>query len=1818
MRRLFLLLLGLQLAFFISCSVFNTSTVAIEEHNLEGGVGLTQNLEFNFNKDLAPDSLQQQWDTTQYIRFTPTIPGRFKWVSKRKLIFSPAEELKPSTVYTARLEKPLLKFGDKEWELDKEANITFNTPLLQLESGSVYWSQGPDNGIVQGRLVLTFNYKVRPEEVLQLLEVYQDEQKLELRMVNAAHSRKIEIALADLTGKHGESVELNVKVKPGLACPGSTYKTTEELTSQVFAPARTLLQVTNVAAAHDGNKGEIHVFTTQSLQVEGLTRLIRMFDPQAKDTLPLDIAIEPTSSGCIITGPFNLNQTYELRMDARLTGVLGASLGKEHKQYVVFGQVGKALEFVHQKGTYLSALGTRNVAIQVHNIPRVKVKIAKVYENNIMAFLNSHQRWGYHNDDEMDEWHEYHYYDIDKFGDNIQETEYATTSLPSYGNARLLKMDINDPRQDFRGIYVVEVSSTDEFWRRESKILSISDVGLAVRHGRNSVTVFANSIRTAEALPGTEIALVSSNNQTFMRGVTDDQGIVVFENLAQFQPAFRPAMITARAGQDFNYLLFENSEVETSRFEVGGKYVQEKDYDALIYGERELYRPGETIHLNSLVRTLDWQPVVGMPVTLTVYLPNGKVYRKLRGELNDQGAWPTDVPLPADIVTGKYNLQLSTGADRLIASSAVYVEEFMPDRIKVDLSLNKEKYLLGETVIAKGKATNYFGPPAAERKYETELTIRREAFTPKGYEQYDFSIDDETEFPPINGEGTTDKNGDFEEKIELPAAYQNIGLLQGRMYATVFDETGRPVHRSKRFSLFTQQVFAGIGRFDHYISTQKELRVPLVALRYDEKPVPGTELAVQVVRNRWETVLERENNTYRYVSKRQEQLLYERRVRMDEGGKGLFTFRPQSSGEYEVRVYVGGSKTYVSRYFYSYGWDGNQQAYEVNNDGTIDIALDKESYQVGQTANLVFKTPFEGKLIVTVERQEVIQHHVLFTQNNGAHLALPLNGAHLPNVYISATLIRPLEDDGNPFTVAHGYQRVVVENPANKLPVTIQAQAESRSRRQQRIAINTLPGAEVTIAVVDEGILALRGTRTPDPYGYFYAPRALEVEGYDLYAQLLPELDRGQASLRSTSTGGSDDSFLGRRANPLANKRVKLVSYWSGLKRADAAGNVYYDIDIPQFSGSLRIMAVAYHQGRFGNAEQGMTVADPVVISASIPRFLSPGDTLSMPVTLSNTTKAALQAQATVTLEGPLALVGSATLQAQLPEQNEHRLMYKLVAKNEMGLAKITVKVQAGGETFVDETDLTIRPASTLQQRTGGGILAAGGSQPLNLKETDFYLPSMQAKLIVSRSPLVQWGRDLQYLVQYPYGCVEQTVSAAFPQLYYHEMVKNIAQPGMYTGNPNYNVQQAIQKLQSMQIYNGGLTYWQGGDADDVSWWGSAYGAHFLLEAQKAGYEVDKAMLNQLLNYLNDKVGNGSTAYYTFHDGTRARYYNREVFYSLFVMTMAGRKPLSLMNKFRSETDKMTTDSRYLLAAAYGLLGDRRSMEQLWPKSFGDDQLSRTEFGGSFASPVRDRAIALYVMLETDPGNAQVADMARKLSEQMKKNRYLSTQERSFGFLALGRMAQRANASAGTATVAADGQVLGTLTDGKDLVLTNVAGKNLTLQSTGGGELFYYWELSGISKTGSYDEEDRNLKVRRAYFRKNGDPVLIPRFRQNDLVVVRITLSTEYNDQVDNIAVADLLPAGLEIENPRLVDMSTLPWIKDRNEPEHMDIRDDRIHFFTGVRYGNYKVFYYTARAVSLGRFRQGPVSADAMYDGTYHSYHGATSVEVTPAKGSM
>jgi uncharacterized protein YfaS (alpha-2-macroglobulin family) len=554
-------------------------------------------------------------------------------------------------------------------------------------------------------------------------------------------------------------------------------------------------------------------------------------------------------------------------------------------------------------------------------------------------------------------------------------------------------------------------------------------------------------------------------------------------------------------------------------------------------------------------------------------------------------------------------------------------------------------------------------------------------------------------------------------------------------------------------------------------------------------------------------------------------------------------------------------------------------------------------------------------------------------------------------------------------------------------------------------------------------------------------------------------------------------------------------------------------------------------------------------------------------------------------------------------------MLFEINAGSIVGNSTVTATVNALGQKFIQQITVPVRPASGLSHITGSGSIS-GGKNEVFKPVSDILPKGSSSMLVISKSPVVELGKSLDYLIRYPYGCLEQTVSCAFPQMYLADIYKLISTTGNDISTINYNVQQAITRVEARQLFNGGFSMWpEGGKAD---WWATTYAIHFLFEARKAGFEINNSVLNTALKYLTQRVKERETdTYFYMENGVEKKRTipSQELFYSMYVLALADQPAISAMNYYKSLLKDLTIESRYLLAASFMLSGDVKTYRNILPASFGQER-AVASFAGSYSSYIRNKSIALNSLLETDPNNPQIGVLLRSITEELSRVGYFSTQDASFALLALGKHAKRVASATISAQVMVDGKLVSTYSDTDLKLKTDIANRVVSISSTGKGNLYYFYQISGLKLSPLTGNVDNHMQVRRRFLDRNGVAITSNSFKQNDLIVVEITVKSETGKYIDNVAITDILPACFEIENSRLVAEREMDFMKNRSIADYTDIRDDRISFFTQLT-PNSKSFYYTVRAVSKGTFVIGAVSADAMYNGLYHSYSGSGKIEV-------
>ncbi|HEV8539417.1 MAG TPA: MG2 domain-containing protein [Bacteroidota bacterium] len=1798
----------IMMLFLSSCSKKETEVLELASPLPSGVVQRDAPIILFFSKAVVPPDSTNQWTASPYIEFTPVIPGKFTWRDTSTLVFSADGPLPGDVKFKAKLNTPLLTNLAGMKSFNGADEFTFATQSFTMRNAEFFYDRVGKTRTVGIRANLEFTYAVNPAEVVKYMRLVVDNEARQPQSGSSQNSTVIPIEIGTTTQLQKDK-DISITFDDRLISVETNTRIRMDTPFVFKLPGLEEVKIYGHEFGTDGAMGWISFKTSQEIDLSSAKASITL-NPDVQFTL------EGNRQSFTMKGKFNPGTTFHLVIRKGIESVLGGKSQNDYEADIVVGNVKPSFGFASASGVYMMLGGQKTLELKTVNLSKLIVTVSQVFQNNLVFFLDQGRYYDYYNrydyeyyDEEGDYYHPYsrkYRYVLQNFGRRLGvDTLLIRHAINREATSRFnLGAYLNN---GYKGFYVVEIADSAEPWRSTSKLISVSNIGLIAKQSPNEVMVFATSLETNEPLPGVTINLISTNNQTIATLKSDDDGVARFGKFKELRKDFALKLITAELENDFNFINLLDYRVETSRFKVEGKHDAQNVYDAFLYGDRTIYRPGEKIYLSGILRNLNNPLPSQIPVRLKIFNPRGLTVRESQHTLNEQGSFETSYETQPASLTGTYTFELLTGNGLYLTSYQVSVEDFVPDRLKVNLKASADTAMPGEKIKYQLLALNFFGPPAANRKYEFEGTFDILPFVSKKYPEFRFSDEAAKNYAanPEVQSGKTDGDGKALIEFGIPDNVTSQGLLRARGRVAVFDESGRPVYQVSQTIVPPKEYFIGmknLGAF--YVTPNQSQTVQLVGVNEVDEPIKGFKAKVELMRLEWHSVLRQagESNTLRYVSEQREIPVRSETIIL-QGTPFDYMYVVPRSGQYILRVSKAGGEGYNQLYFYSYDWaTADITSFPISPEAHVEMVFDKKTYAPGEKAQVLFQAPFSGKMLVTVERNQVFEYSYLDVVNNAASMEIPIEDAYLPNAYVSVVLFRKIKEMNIPLMVGHGFAPVMVEKKSNNIHVSIKAPDKIRPKTKQSVTVLTgLPGAFLTLAAVDEGILQVKNYKTPDPYEYFYAKKALETETFDFFRHLIPEPGK-------SASGGGEGNQMARRVNPLGVQRFKPVAIWSGIRRTNEYGDVEVTLDVPEFSGELRLMVFSYKGDSFGSAQKGMKVADPIVITPALPRFLSSNDSMSMTITAFNTTDKTAQLSFGIETTGPIVALSNNT-SLEVGANQERYVTLDLRTTSQVGKATVKVRTSGLGESFESTTDIPVRPISPF---TSDALIGAvDGGTTVTHDIPDVYLSyNRKSYITFSPFPVANFARELKYLIGYPHGCLEQTTSKAFPQVYLRDIALMLDPSILNHGSPAYFVNEAITKIVAMQMPDGGFSYWPGGDYANP--WTTVYATHFLLESRKAGYAVPDHTIKGALTAIGQLARSKKTQeYHSYGPGQKVtikRIADKSAVYALYVLALGGMPDKNLMNYYRVEKSLMTTDTRYLLAGAFALSGDRKTFLELLPPEFITEEAKR-EAGYNFDSPIRANALILNVLFDTDLNNSKIPLYLEYLSRSYRNYYWCSTQDNAFTLLAFGKAARIASSTKADGAIRV-GEKSKPYGGGNQKVDIDPFGKKVSVSMNGTGRVYYSLVTEGIRTDGKVRIEDKNLQVRREFLNRQGNPVDMQAIKQNDLIIVKLTLNCSI-DNLENVAISDLLPAGFEIENPRITETTDYAFIKNATSPVYMDIRDDRINIYTNVFGNRQQFFYYMVRAVTAGTFVYAPVVAEAMYDANYYSASGYGKVKV-------
>jgi uncharacterized protein YfaS (alpha-2-macroglobulin family) len=1360
------------------------------------------------------------------------------------------------------------------------------------------------------------------------------------------------------------------------------------------------------------------------------------------------------------------------------------------------------------------------------------------------------------------------------------------------------------------GVYVMTAeakgpgASSDDGNQLATQWFIVSDLGVAAFSGNDGIHVFVNSLATTAAVARAEVRLIARNNEILATRKTDDAGHVLFEpGFARGQGGLSPALVTVTGEKtDYAFLSLKSSPFDFSDRGVAGRIVP-SGADAFVYAERGVYRSSETVHLTALLRDGQGNALTGTPLTLVVERPDGVEYR--RAVLPDQGAGgrTLDVALNSAVPAGTWRIRAFTDPKGSSAGETTFmVEDYVPERLEFDLTSKDKLIKAGTPVELKVEGHFLYGAPASDLQLEGDMLVAPAAGRP-GFSSYQFGVDDEettsNERTPIDDLPQSDADGVATFPVSLDKPPTSTRPQEAQIFVRMAEAGGRAVERKLVLPVAPAAAEIGVKPLfgDKNVAEGDKADFDVVFVSADGKMLPRDGLRYQLMKieSRWQWY--RENSQWEFEPVKSTSRVADGDLTIVADKPTRISFMPQP-GRYRLDVKSSDPDGPITSVQFDVGWysDGSADTPDL-----LETSIDKPDYQSGDTMVVSVNARTSGRLTVNVIGDRLLTTQSIDVKRGTTQVKIPIGKDWGTGAYVLTTLRRPLDTAAQRMPGrAMGLKWFGIDRKTRTLAVSLSPPSLVRPNSTLKIPVRLAglnPGedAKVVVAAVDVGILNLTNYKPPAPDDYYLGQRRLTAEIRDLYGQLIDGMQGTRGQVRS----GGDAGAAELQGSPPTQKPLAL---YSGIVTVAADGTAEVNFDIPDFAGTVRVMAVAWSATKLGRATVDVTVRDPVVLTATLPRFLLSGDHGTMSFDLDNVEGAAGDYVIKVMASGPVTVAGNpaATLHLAAKQRSTTRLS---LDGGGAGTAQIDVDIDGpNGLTLTRHYSLDVKPATQILARGSIRTLAKGESLTL---ASDMFSDLVSGTGTVSLSASLSTALDaatiLQALDRYPFGCSEQITSRAMPLLYVNELAAG-AHLAM-DNDLNQRVRNAIDRLLARQGSNGSFGLWSAGGDDP---WLDAYVTDFLTRAREKGFAVPEVLFKSALDRIRNSVANTNDP---DKDG------GRDLAYGLYVLARNGAAPIGDLRYFAdTKLNALATPiAKAQLAAALALVGDGNRAERVYAAAL--DSLNPKpvlEFGRTdYGSALRDAAALISLASEGNAPKATIMQAVARVEMARALTPYTSTQENAWMVLAARAMAKEKLALDlnGEAIKAA---LYRTYKAGA------IAGKPIKITNTGDAPVQVVVSVSGAPLTPE-PAVSNGFKIERNYYTLDGKPADISKVRQNDRFAVVLKI-TEPQPQFGHIMVSDYLPAGLEIDNPHLVssgDSGTLDWIEDGVDTVNTEFRDDRFTSAIDRSTDSKSVFTvaYVVRAVSPGNYVLPQAYVEDMYNPSRYGRTGTGSVEVRSAK---
>ena len=1788
-------------------------------------------------QEIADSSVIGQESSVKLFDFKPAVKGNTVWLDSRTVEFRPETRLTAGQVY--EVDFSLSKLIENIPAELKTFEYTFQViPLnfeVSIQNLKTYVKTDLKRQKIEG--VLNTSDFAENESIEKMLTVQQEGKTLQVTWAHTGEGKQHNFIVEEVERKESAS-------KVTLTADGKVLGVEQRDEREIEVPALGDFKIMSVKVEQSSTQNIIIQFSDPLSEKQNLAGLISVNDVGTLDFEVRDNEIR-------VFPPVRQTGSKTLTIEAGIKNILDYRLKEGGTYDLVFEQLNPAVRFTG-KGTILPSSDGLILPFEAVNLKTVDVQIIKVFENNILQFLQVNQ---------FDGGAELRRVGKPVLNKAISLDNSGVTDLGKWNRFTLdLSTMINaEPgaiyqvRIGFKRSYITfacedgeETASasdqlgfeTEETWnepdgensywdsyqdyyydedydweqrdnpchtsyyrgdRTVKRNVLASDLGLlAKRGGDGNTIVFVNDLKSTQPLSGVTVELYNFQQQVIGTASTDKDGKAIIPSNKEM-----PFALIAKNGAQRGYLrLFDGESLSISSFDVGGEQIT-RGLKGFLYGERGVWRPGDSLFMTFMLEDKMKLLPPKHPVVFELQNPQGQITNRLVRSGGENGFYKFATATASDAPTGNWTARVKVGGTEF--SQPVKIEMVKPNRLKINLDFGVDKITSEKNNVSGTLQVNWLhGAPGRGLKAEFEVLLTKAETKFQKYPDYTFedpSREFYSEAQPVF-EGSVNEEGRATVNATIEAPSNAAGMLNAVFRGKAYEESGN--FSIDRFSLpfYPFESFTGIrlpagDAARGMLLTDTTHKVDVVTVDADGQPVSRDRVEMSIYKLQWRWWWDNSEENAVYLSDSYARLLSSGNISTAKGkGSWNFKIKYPEWGRYLVKAYdpVSGHSTAQIVYIDWPGWAGRSRG---GNEGATMLASSssKPAYNIGEKATVTIPGSGQGRALVSIENgSRVIASYWVETQKGDTPFNFDITKEMTPNVFVHITSLQPHAQTVNDLPIRlYGVIPLQVEDPETHLEPVLEMPDVLEPGQEVVIKVSEKSKRKMTytIAMVDEGLLDLTRFKTPDPWKRFYAREALGVKTWDLYDNVMGAF--GSRLERLLAIGG-DGEMAAKEDDAKANRFKPVVKYL-GPFTLDG-GNDEHRFTMPQYIGSVKTMLVAGYEGAYGSTEKATPVRKPLMVLATLPRVLGPEEKLRLPITLFTMEKNIKNVKVEVKASGPLQVLES--VQNVTMTGNDMTVEFDLNVKSLLGVGKIEVTASSGNYKATDVIEIDIRnpnpPVTSVQE----GLMEAGKTWNANVVPVGM-VGTNSAILEISTLPPINLGQRMKYLLQYPYGCIEQTTSSVFPQLYLDQV------KALTDGEKSaiqVNVRAGIERLKSFQQRDGGFSYWPG--AENADSWATTYAGHFLVEAEAKGYLVPNEMIRRWKKYQRNKA----------QDWRKNQEYSSSELiqaYRLYALALAGDAELSAMNKLR-EQGNLPSTAAWMLAAAYAKAGQEEAAKKIManlPVAVKPYQ----EMAYSYGSDLRDKAIILETLIllgDRAKGFELLKDISASLSNE---SYWMSTQTVAWCLKSVGSFASAEKRGELKFSYTYNGKDVEASTElpiaQVTLPVDGVKSAALKVQSESKGTLFVRLIAEGTPARGNEQEEANNLNINVSYTDTDGAAINPAQLEQGTEFIAVVSVSNPgTRGTYKNLAINQIFPSGWEINNLRLDDAESRV---SGDVPTYQDIRDDRVYTYFDLTPGQQKTFRVLLTASYAGSYYLPSVSCEAMYDHSIYARTKGQPVEV-------